>query len=360
MYCCNNYKSNYNYCSCGLCNQHNVPCAPNGYDIRYSTTNLVSNVIGGAYQSDVDLINAWGSVIINNQLWVSAEATGLITSYDMNGNKLPTTVIVNDSQDIPALPTGIAHNPTSGFIISNGTISGPSTILIATNNGTVNAYNSTVNPTKSQVVVDNSKTGSVYKGIAVAGFYMYLANFSLNRIDVYDNAFRPITNFPFTDVSGSPVPSTYSPFNIVYLNGLLYVMYAQRNQIKTSEQIPGPGLGYVNVFNTNGTFIRRLISSSVLNAPWSIIHMPHPLGIISARPQGTFLISNTGDGTINMFDCDGNWLGRLVNQANVPIQIDGLWNLITSGASSRLIYFSAGPNNGLNGLVGYMTPTFLY
>lgn len=332
--------------------------SPSGADVRYTVHPLVSNLVGGAPQRDADLINSWGMVIVNNVIWVANNATGLITSYDLSGNKLPTTAIVDDAAGIPAFPTGIAFNGTNGFVISNGTTSAPATLLIATENGTINAYNPTINPTTSLVAINNAPTGSVYKGIATAGFYLYAANFSLGRIDVYNSSFTLIRDFAFADGSGFPVPSAYSPFNIQYINGLLYVTYALRNPSRPADEIPGPGNGFINVFNTNGTFVRRLVTGGYLNAPWAIIPIPNTFG--NPRLLGGFLVGNFGDGAILVYDKYGVILGRLITQSATPISIDGLWGLATASSSSKLIYFAAGPNEETNGLVGYLTPTWIY
>lgn len=65
-----------------------------------------------------------------------------------------------------------------------------------------------------------------------------------------------------------------------------------------STASPRAGLGFVDVFVTNGNFLQRLISNGPLNAPWGITMAP--AGFVSF-PSG-LLVSNFGNGEINTFN----------------------------------------------------------
>jgi hypothetical protein len=70
------------------------------------------------------------------------------------------------------------------------------------------------------------------------------------------------------------------------------------------------------------------------------------------------LIGNLGDGRINVFTPDGQFLGAL-QVHNQAVVIDGLWAIgfapstATSIDPARL-YFTAGPNKQKDGLFGYL------
>jgi hypothetical protein len=70
------------------------------------------------------------------------------------------------------------------------------------------------------------------------------------------------------------------------------------------------------------------------------------------------LIGNFGDGRINVFAPDGQFLGQLQSH-NRTLVIDGLWALgfapstATSIDPGRL-YFTAGPDDEKDGLFGYI------
>jgi uncharacterized protein (TIGR03118 family) len=71
------------------------------------------------------------------------------------------------------------------------------------------------------------------------------------------------------------------------------------------------------------------------------------------------LIGNFGDGKINAFDSNGNFLGTLRDNNGKQIKIDGLWTLTLGGgtnSSSDTLYFTAGPNGETDGVFGTITP----
>jgi hypothetical protein len=56
--------------------------------------------------------------------------------------------------------------------------------------------------------------------------------------------------------------------------------------------------GFVDVFDTSGNLINRLVQRFPLNSPWGIAHAPLNFGPLS----GDLLIGNFGDGRINAFN----------------------------------------------------------
>ena len=140
----------------------------------------------------------------------------------------------------------------------------------------------------------------------------------------------------------------FARFNVVYLNGLIYVLYAKKNIADPTNDLSGPGNGYINVFNTAGTWIRRFYSEGVLNSPWALTLAPT---IICAEP-GSIMVGNFGDGRINIFSASGTFLFTLRDCNHRDIVIDGLWGLTTNTQALSPIYFASGPNAETNGLVG--------
>jgi uncharacterized protein (TIGR03118 family) len=184
--------------------------------------------------------------------------------------------------------------------------------------------------------------------LAITTTNLYLANFGNKTVDVLDTSFVLQSSFPFTDAS---IPTNYAPFNIAYINGLIYVTYAQQNSVNPKLFVTGPGFGYVNIFTTGGILQQRLASNGPLNAPWGIITAP----VGTNFPPGTILIGNFGDGTINIFNASGAFLGKVTDCNGVITYIDGLWGLVNGPSFSKTIYFASGPNLQANGLVGQLT-----
>lgn len=93
-------------------------------------------------------------------------------------------------------------------------------------------------------------------------------------------------------------------------------------------------------------FVRRFTSRGVLNSPWAMIPAPCECGF----PPGSFLAGNNGDGHINVFDCEGNFVGSLLGQSHLPIHIEGLWGLAPHYTNFSEIFFTSSENT--IGMVG--------
>ncbi len=239
------------------------------------------------------------------------------------------------------LPMGIVVNHTRGFVISINNQSASSRFLVVTRNGRIWGYNPLVNA-NMLTAVNNEVSLSSYTGVTIVNDFLYVTDFFNARIDVFDFNFKPDKTFSFIDPT---IPEEYAPFNIVSINDLLYVVYAKRLAPDFTTYESGPGFGYVSIFKPDGTFVKRLISGGQLNVPWGLARAPDDFGKFS----GKLLISNHGDGKINVYDCDGKHIGQLKDKKEKPITIDGLWALLTR---HRSVYFSSAPNLGADGLIG--------
>jgi uncharacterized protein (TIGR03437 family) len=219
--------------------------------------------------------------------------------------------------------------------------------------GVVSAWNS---GSSAVTQVDNSAKGAAYFGLAVGGTtgepQLYVANFHSGAIEVYDGGFGLISSLPSGAFTDPKIPSGYAPFNIVNINGSLYVAYAQQNAAANFD-VPGAGSGYVDIFDMSGNLLKSLISGGALNAPWGMAIAPANFGVFA----NMLLVGNFGNGQINVYDpLVGTFQGTLQNPAGSPISIDGLWALQVgngkSGGDANAVYFTAGPSNGAHGLFG--------
>jgi len=118
-------------------------------------------------------------------------------------------------------------------------------------------------------------------------------------------------------------------------------------------------LGYVDIFNPDGSLVKRFISRGQLNAPWGIAKAPAGFWGDGSDIQNVILVGNFGDGHINAFDADGSFLGQLRGHGN-PIVIEGLWGIAFAPSTSTAInhnrlYFAAGPDDEEHGLFGYIS-----
>ena len=338
----------------------------------YEQTDLVSDIPGMAAVTDPNLVNPWGMSFLPpaGPMWVSDNGMGVATLYNGSGQPFPVgsplvvtiatpSVLPPVPPPPPAAPTGNVFNPTTDFVVTEGGKSGPAVFLCATEDGTISGWSPTVNFTQTIRVVDNTDltNGPVYKGLALASSggknFLYAANFRDARIDVFDKNFANVTaSFKFSDPA---IPGGFAPFDIRSLNGQLYVTYALQNSSR-HDDVAGAGNGFVDIFNTDGAFVKRLISNDPLNSPWGLAIAPGDFGSLS----NDLLVGDFGDGLINAFDPNtGTFLGTLDDSLGNPIAIDGLWALNfgnggTAGPTNTL-FFTAGINGEMDGLFGTLT-----
>ena len=342
---------------------------------RFVQTNLVANVPGAAANFDAALQNAWGVANVpGGSLWISDNNDGLSTLYDGTGKKAPlnVTIPLPPGRVAPpaAAPTGMVWNSTTAFTITGNGTTAAAIFIFDTEDGTIAAWNSTVDPitpgpagapatSRATLVVDNSKAGAVYKGLAFGtnknGNFLFATNFAAGTVEAYNN------KFALTKLDGSfsdpDIPAGFAPFGIANIDNNLFVTYAKQNAQK-NDVVAGAGLGFVDVFTTDGVFVRRFASRGALNAPWGVVRATQKQG----RFSGDILIGNFGStgefaGWINAFSAgaDNDFRGPLLNEQGRPISIDGLWSLFFgtfTNSDADTLYFTAGPNNQNNGLFG--------
>src|SRR5262249_17987633 len=147
--------------------------------------------------------------------------------------------------------------------------------------------------------------------------FLYVADFHNNEIGVYDS------NFADANLSGdfkdSSIPAGFAPFNVANIGGRLYVTYAKQDA-DAKDDDPGPGRGFVDVFDTSGHLLQQFQTGPFLNAPWGVAKAPEGFGMFSRD----ILVGQFGSGQIAAFNPhNGKFQGLLRDSANQPIQIDG-------------------------------------
>ncbi|HLK50890.1 MAG TPA: TIGR03118 family protein [Bryobacteraceae bacterium] len=333
-----------------------APAAFSASANAYIQTNLVADTAGVALLTDPNLVNPWGIAIsTTSPFWLSDNGTGLATVYSTSASAtltvstLKVTIPVGAASTEKLGPvTGQISNTTTAFLLANGT---KASFIFCTEDGTVSAWNG---GTAAAIQVDNSSKGAVYKGLTLGGTstapQIYVANFNAGTVEVYDGNFAPVklASGAFTD---SQIPAGFAPFNVQNLNGKLYVTYAKQDAAKYDD-VPGPGNGYVDIYDMNGASLQRLVAGGALNSPWGVAIAPANFGTFS----NDLLVGNFGNGIINVYDpVAGTSLGALQNTSGTTIAISGLWGLQVgngkSGGDSNAVYFTAGPS-GTHGLFG--------
>ena len=319
-------------------------------------TNLVSDQPGVAAVQDPQLVNAWGLAFNPaGPAWVSDNATGLTTVYDATGAlKLTVTIPPPASAAPPSAPTGQVFNGAS-------TDFGGDKFIFVTEDGTVSGWQP---KTGAVLHFDNSSTGAVYKGVALGtsssgATLLYATNFNAGRVDVFDNTYAPTTSAGgFVDTY---LPDGFAPFNVFVSGAQVFVSYALQDD-KKHDDVPGEGYGLIDLFDTDGNFVQRLVSGDRLNAPWGLAIAPATFGNLG----GALLVGNFGDGHIDAYSLDTDYYGNisgasrgfLADDSGEAIAIDGLWAIAfgpdAGGSNSNQLYFTAGPAGETHGLFGHL------
>ncbi len=369
------------------------------YAQHYTQVNLVANTSGVAPVTDPNLVNPWGvSRSSSSPWWISDNGTGLSTLYNGAGaiNPLVVTIPKADpnSKTFPTgTPTGtIANSSPTDFLLAAGA---PADFLFSTIDGTISGWNPAVGvasggapPSTHAVVVVKTTDGSSYTGLTSATVngkrYLYAANFNKGTVDVYDNAFNKVTLQP--SGNGDPdrdhgseneqsfrddrLPPDFVPFNVQAIGNdivVTFVLHQEGNPLETD----GPGLGYVDIFSSDGQLLKRLEHGDWLNAPWGVALAPLDFGVFSHDLLiGQFAGAGTSDGsgTIAAYDlATGKFIGLVEDATGNTLSISGLWALSPgnsavagsydpAGSPASELYFTAGPNHGTGGLFGYLKP----
>jgi uncharacterized protein (TIGR03118 family) len=246
------------------------------------------------------------------------------------------------------------------------------------------------------VTVAKTSGGSSYTGLTSAfvngARFLYAANFTKGRVDVYDSTFQPVqfskngsdrssadrnsakddTPFSKNAFTDERLPNQYAPFNVQAIGNDIVVTYALHEEGARFET-DGPGLGFVDIYTSTGELVQRLEHGDWLNAPWGVALAPVDFGRFSHELLiGQFAGGgNTqSSGFIAAYDlASGKFDGLLQDASGKPLAINGLWSLSPGNVSptnndpaaapAAEVYFTAGPNRGSGGLFGYLTAVSL-
>jgi uncharacterized protein (TIGR03118 family) len=332
------------------------------------------------------LVNPWGlSRGSNGNWWVSDNLTGFATLYNGAGTKNSLIVTIppadpNNKKTPTGSPTGtIFNNSTTDFLLPGGFAA---EFLFCTIDGSIVAWNQNVAvaqgakpPSTHAVTVVKNTDGTSYTGLTSAFIgnnrFLYAANFGKGSVDVYDHAFHRVNLQGVKDPFQDPdLPRDFVPFNVQAIGNdivVTYVLHEDGAQFETD----GPGLGRVDIYNSDGLLLQRLEHGDFMNAPWGVALAPLDFGrfshdLLVAQFAGGGTTENSG--VIAAFDLvTGRFDGLLQDASGKPLTVPGIWaispgNVVPANSDAAAtpaaqLYFTAVPlNNGApGGLFGYLT-----
>jgi uncharacterized protein (TIGR03118 family) len=336
---------------------------------NFTQVNLVANKnFYNASRTDPNLNTPWGLDFSGQgRMWIPVGGRRLVLSYDMEGNNVGLPVGTNE------LNTALVINPSErDFKLSNGA---PASYIFASWRGVIGGWNPRAGD--NTLPVKNSGSNTPYTGITIAknrgSNFLYVVNYFGRKIDVFDNHFNPV-RMSFSDPT---IPAEFTPYNIKYMGGVLFVTYSEL-RLDGDERPSRFRDGFVNIFTTDGRLIKRFASGGTLYDPYGMaIATPDFFGINDKEGHNdeaawddnydwnfdkehkldrvVILIANVRFCFINAFNGNGNYLGQL-QRNGAPILIDGLKTISfpRSGKERNRLYFTSGPDEGKNGLIGYI------
>jgi uncharacterized protein (TIGR03118 family) len=355
--------------------------AINNQDLRnFEQVNLVADKSAwNPALVDPTLKDAWGLAWAPSGIaWVNATVDGVSELYTVAPAVAKPRAAVNipsPTDSVGGAPIGVVFNSTKGFPLPDKS---NAAFIFDGGDGVISAWNGGAGNNAFRVA-NNWQTAS-YTGLTLASSgganFLYAANFKSGKIEVWDTAWNPVTWMPFHDPA---IPAGFANFNIQSVGNWLLVTYAKVGA--NGRQAVGAGLGFVDVFNTDGSFVRRLASRGWLNSPWGVTmaaasflqqeDMDEKGGPGGSNGnsgsngghdfndnQPVILVGNFGDGRINVFSLDGQFLGQLRSH-NQVITINGLWALgfaptTATSISQSWLFFTAGPDMEADGVFGYL------
>lgn len=327
----------------------------------FSRTMLVAGFAGGeALRTDAALVNPRGIAFAPGAP-ARVASGGRAPEFDGSGKQTPGTSRSGVSPTSGFHPTGIVAGTVSDFLMTGGGRTDVATFILAGKDGTIRAVRRG-EAAADAVILHASRDGAVYTGLALArveaGMFLYAADFRNRRIEVFDATFRRVGARRFEDPT---LPDDYAPFGIQAVGGLdgatrIYVSYAQQVSPESGDPVSGPGMGVVNVFDTQGRFLARLATGSVLDAPWGIALAPAGFGTLGKA----LLVANSGDGRINAFEPgSGRLLGTVADSDGRAIATPGLRGIAFGNGSHdqprSTLFFTAG-TDAADGVFGRIDP----
>ncbi len=350
--------------ACGGGGNDGAPPGPASPQGGYVATALVDGPdaparVPAARSTDPRLVDAWGIAIASTgDAWVASQAGASARHYDAAGGFVPVAVELEEGGAGTARPTGVVSKDSRNFTVSQAGRSGTCSVIAVGLSGTIDCWAPDVGAAGRAIrVVDGAAPGALYTGAAIdrrgdAVAFLLAADFRQGRIDIFGSDFSRMDDVPaFVDAQ---LPAGLAPFGIQAIGERIYVAYAQRDG--QGQPATGPGLGCIDVFDTHGHLLKRLVGpGGPLNAPWGMAQAPADFGAFG----NALLVANLGDGRINGFDIEtGHFLGALAMPGGRPIAIDGLRGIAFgravpgSQAEAATLFYTAGPADGRRGVYG--------
>jgi len=300
-------------------------------DVAFKPLNLVKekSLLGGVGLEFGHKGRVWLNTLSGDSL-VYTGGGEIVKTKNTNGE------LVNLDVKVPGQATGLVFSDENDF-------SGDA-FVFTTLEGKIYGWQkekSGLEPLVANLRLDNSKTGSSYTGATSAktkkGWVLYVADNQNNSVEMYNEKYEKIvTNSPFQDKN---LPAGFSVFNLKEILGKIYVTYTNKEN----------NSGIINIFDTDGVFVKRLVTEEKLSGPWGLAYTDNTFG----NATGNLLVGNFGNGEINIYSAtDGKYITTAKDENGDNLKILGLYSLTfgtNNGAGTvNELFFSASDPTGFS------------
>jgi uncharacterized protein (TIGR03118 family) len=302
-----------------------------GVDVSFKPLNLVKekSLLGGVGLEFGHKGRVWLNTLSGDSL-VYTGGGEIVKTKNKNGE------LVNLDVKVPGSATGLVFSDENDF-------SGDAFVFV-TLEGKIFGWQkekSGLEPLAATLRIDNSKVDSSYTGATSAktekGWILYVADNTNNKVEMYDENYKKINSEKvFKD---KYLPAGFSVFNLKEILGKIYVTYTNKNNSS----------GIINVFEKDGSFIKRLATGGELKGPWGLAYTDNTFGQVT----GNLLVGNFGNGEINIYSAtEGKFLGTAKDENGNNLKIPGL-KALTFGTNNGAgtvneLFFSASDPAGFS------------
>jgi uncharacterized protein (TIGR03118 family) len=353
---------------------------------RFQVTPLTSDQPGVAPNTDPQLKDVWGVTSFQDQFWAVAQQTGQVIGLLPGGEPAVHIPLVEEGRkatEADRTLTGIALNDADDLLMDIGGDCRAASMLVAAQSGKIWAVNPDISETSAFVLVDRSKAGAQYTGVAIIHpqadtktggdggggtppptpvlTRVLAVDFHNGRVDMFDVVEGALERVN-TTASQFAIPNlktNFSPFGIFATADRVIVTAAKRRSPDAGEpqidqQVPGDGLGIVAAFDLTGKLLWRT-ESTMFNIPWGMAMGDLRLCATSALLVGQHGDPTRVDGKDNQFGGaiiamdirTGKIVTPLLTTDTQPVRVEGLWGLTfatgITNIDERRLHLGAGP-----------------
>lgn len=179
---------------------------------------------------------------------------------------------------------------------------------------------------------------------------IYLADFKNNQIMVLDDLYKPVQSPLENSFQDENIPADYAPYVIKSNQENIFVVYVKKDI--ENKPVACHGCALVNVYSSDGKFIRRLIESKELNLPSAIVFPTREIFGF----KNTLLVANQGDGKIHLFDLRSGKYLKSISNSGKDLVLPGINSLSFgtgngAGSMNDLFFTSHSENKSIYGKI---------